>query len=105
MMTARYLRLRDEVRFFIDGGWVFCATVDRANKQPVKLNSTASYLWYLISQNLELSEVESRYAARYGIDQAEASNAVEKFLAMIDDYGWGSVSHDQPDNESKCVLI
>lgn len=105
MMATEYLRLHEEVRFFIDGGWVFCSTVDKANNQPVKLNSSASYLWYLFALNMKISDVEAKYIARYGIDQETASHAIAKFLEVVRVNGWGDVASERPDNESRCVIL
>lgn len=53
----------------------------------IKLNSTGAYLWRLLEQEKEETELVLALTERYGIDAETAKRDLKNFLALLEEKG------------------
>ena len=84
------MRIKDgfEIRKF--GGKWLAVTVDDAaeeNNILITLNETAAFVWNILKENREYSELISAIVENYEVDEAIAKQDLDNFLQICREHG------------------
>ncbi len=55
--------------------------------RPLSLNASGAYIWQMLRDGFDKTEIADRLCGEYGIEREAALRDVEEFLKQLDRYG------------------